>query len=249
MYAPIQTGLLSSASSRVSYIEVQPKKEHQEVSCCFWQLENSTILYEDFIYTVLPDGCVDMVFELKSSPAVRGALLMTPGTSTVEVNLGKAFSYVGIRFMPGSWTMDLPEIVGQNKQYGAIGRLSLARYQQRMSGLDNSEIRKILTELLSKLIDNNVVSLNQDIRQLLKRQTEINTVEEMAGVLSLSTRQLRRRVKAATGFTPKDFLKILRFQSALKAHELSAFHDQSHYIKEFRMVTGLTPKQYRSLFS
>ena len=65
-----------------------------------------------------------------------------------------------------------------------------------------------------------------------------------------------RTVPEDIGISPKQYLKIIRFQSAiflkqknnnLNMTELSyesGYLDQSHFINDFKSLSGLTPKQY-----
>ena len=58
------------------------------------------------------------------------------------------------------------------------------------------------------------------------------------------------------GLTPKGFLKIIRFQKAIKeiaaskkadwtgiAYD-SGYYDQAHFINDFKAFSGYTPEQY-----
>jgi AraC-like DNA-binding protein len=66
----------------------------------------------------------------------------------------------------------------------------------------------------------------------------------MAGITHLSPRQLQRTLKRTTGFSPHDFLKVLRLQQSLKQYNLDRYTDQSHFIRSFKKITGYTPTEY-----
>ncbi len=63
-----------------------------------------------------------------------------------------------------------------------------------------------------------------------------------------------KRFRRAVGTTPKHFASIVRLQAVLKAHascgsltELayrSGYFDQSHFIRDFRTMTGLSPRAF-----
>lgn len=72
--------------------------------------------------------------------------------------------------------------------------------------------------------------------------------------LGVSERQLERRFAATVGVSPKTYIRILRFNEALRlmkthryptlasiAHELN-FADQSHFIRDLKAFSGVTPK-------
>lgn len=73
---------------------------------------------------------------------------------------------------------------------------------------------------------------------------------------SCSERHFRRRFQETTGYSPKQFLRITRFEKALEklnnrmvgpltgiAYECG-YTDQSHFIREFREFAGVTPSAY-----
>lgn len=79
-------------------------------------------------------------------------------------------------------------------------------------------------------------------------------IEKIASMCALSSPQFRKRFNAEVGMSPKEYCKILRFNSALRvtkqfpnlslteiAHSLGYF-DQSHFIKDFKSITSHPPK-------
>jgi AraC-like DNA-binding protein len=92
---------------------------------------------------------------------------------------------------------------------------------------------------------------------LMSDFTKATSLKELADNSFLSTRQFERRFKEFSGFTPKLFLRIARFNSALKgtfagkpltqiAYD-SGYYDQSHFIHEFQKFSGCNPKDYFKL--
>lgn len=85
----------------------------------------------------------------------------------------------------------------------------------------------------------------------------VNTIAARHGV---STRYLQKLFITYTGLSPNLFLKIARFQKSLpllleKQELLTAiayhcgYYDQSHFIKDFRSFTGLSPSHFQPLLS
>lgn len=84
-------------------------------------------------------------------------------------------------------------------------------------------------------------------------------IAEVCGRIGVNKRTFERRFAAETGLLPKQFAKIMQFQSSLK--QLSekdydkltdivyenGFSDQSHFIKVFKAYTGKTPKAFSKM--
>lgn len=101
MYRPRQVGVLRKFNGSVVYREFRPARI--DLAYCFWELRTRKKLSEDFNYLVLPDGCVDLVFDISDTPGFTNMLAMTPNTTAIELNLGRSFACVGVRLLPGSW--------------------------------------------------------------------------------------------------------------------------------------------------
>jgi len=114
----------------------------------------------------------------------------------------------------------------------------IAYFSRRAAGVDPPKISSI------------------DIVSHLKSANDDNTIHHLAKAFKISERQLERRFRTATGFGPKQFLRISRFEKAVElihqvdggnlsgiAFELN-YADQSHFIREFREYAGYTPKRF-----
>jgi transcriptional regulator GlxA family with amidase domain len=81
-------------------------------------------------------------------------------------------------------------------------------------------------------------------------------IAELANEVSLSERQLERLFREHVGTRPKLFARVARMQAALQTLSMSparaacaaaasaaGFSDQPHWVREFRALTGLTPRE------
>ncbi len=109
-----------------------------------------------------------------------------------------------------------------------------------------------------KLIANPFVdySVNSILQQ--PHQLAMNRLSEKVGY---SQKHLIKIFKEHVGVTPKVFLRIIRFQKAIKEIEInrsanwtsiafeSGYYDQAHFINDFREFSGFTPGQFLKMKS
>jgi len=90
--------------------------------------------------------------------------------------------------------------------------------------------------------------------QLVEQQIRDLRLPNLLGDLDVSERQLERRFTACVGVSPKTYVRIRRFNEALRlmktrryptlasiAYELN-FADQSHFIRDLKAFSRVTPK-------
>lgn len=80
------------------------------------------------------------------------------------------------------------------------------------------------------------------------------SIEILAGISCLGKKQYGRLFREYVGMNPKEYGRIARFQRALRMMQLGSrdyagiayangYSDQSHFIRDFRQFSGMTPKQ------
>lgn len=82
------------------------------------------------------------------------------------------------------------------------------------------------------------------------------TMEQLSGKIGFSRKHFIKIFKEHVGVTPKSFLKIMRFQKAIREIEGrtrvdwhtvaldTGYYDQAHFINDFRDFSGFTPKRF-----
>ncbi|MDN3586459.1 helix-turn-helix domain-containing protein [Pedobacter aquatilis] len=257
LYTPIQP-TVKQLGSAVSYIEILPDSHLQPYIYCFWELETNHPLTEQFNYRVVADGCIDIFFDLNNP---NESYVMGFCKKYTEFELGNLFHYVGIRFLPTMFPMLFN-----------INAKDLSNLAQNLDGIIPSIAKFIsdnFTKHSTKLYRANL--LNTFFKNYINHhrftydsrvQNAINIILKNFGVLNiekdldvgLSSRQLRRLFEYYIGDSQKAFCQVVRFQNILKAkpslQSLKAnklfldqgYHDQAHFIKNFKNFYGVTPK-------
>jgi len=129
--------------------------------------------------------------------------------------------------------------------------------------LDNTDLDKrielIEIFLLNRLMKNEKKSFKVDkvahILTSIKKNPFENDLGNIAVKHGISSRYLHKLIFQNTGLSPTAFTKINRFQYSLKliaknkqpltaiAYD-SGYFDQSHFIRDFKSFTGVTPSAY-----
>ncbi len=90
----------------------------------------------------------------------------------------------------------------------------------------------------------------------LREARGIVSVQDLADEAGLSLRQFQRRFQALTGLNPKHYARICRIGQAVHRKELEpgaswtelalecGYADQSHFIRDFKALTGSLPRDF-----
>ncbi len=150
--------------------------------------------------------------------------------------------------MPGVWQEEREQL-----QYGLLdrpyqGALPINDAAQKIVGQPFEQQQSVLIAFVEQLAEKCVVAPNPTTEKIFQNLDEITSVSDMAETTNVSPRQLQRILKKTTGFTPHDFLKVLRLQQSLNGKDTWSYADQSHFIHSFRKATGYTPGKFSKKF-
>ncbi len=98
------------------------------------------------------------------------------------------------------------------------------------------------------LIVNGIMSFIRESRGMI-------TVDTICDRFSINAKYLERRFSEYIGMPPKSFLRIVRFQNALDTYNRASgsltdlsldcgYYDQSHFIRDVKEFSGLTPQEF-----
>jgi AraC-like DNA-binding protein len=233
----------------MGYQETQPTRTLSEFIEAYWLYENDSDV--DDSIPIMPDGCMDIIFDLTSDDI----LVYGPATSAKTVTMNPGQRLFGIRFCPGMLPLFIkyPADVLQD----AIVRLESVSHEThaKLARLDISGSPKATVTIVNTFFEEELSKLQahpilRDLSTGLPSRDA--SVKALANRLGVSVRQLERVFRKYVGLTPKRFLKIHRFQSIRwgakdrksSYAELSAqygYVDQSHMNKEYKQLAQTTP--------
>jgi AraC-like DNA-binding protein len=236
----------------VPYVEIAPSAALRPWVECFWTRNDDAPSGE---HRILPDGCADLVFDL------RGGESVVVGTMTKPLFLpeGERSDFVGVRFRPGRAAaflrMPLAEITDARVPLGMIWKgWSDGILERRVELLAMLE-----TELLRRLDPDRDRRVDAAVEQIVTNGGNVR-IDTLAREIGISRQHLARQFLHHVGVSPKTFARVMRFRAltdnlhgsdvgwadvdwAGKALE-HGFYDQSHLIGDFRELAGTTPDAF-----
>ncbi|MDA7426003.1 helix-turn-helix domain-containing protein [Thalassococcus lentus] len=244
IYDPKGNGKDKSVDT-VTFVEAEPPEALRGIVHRYLWLKTDAPLAQDYRFHALPDACTYVVFDQRVR-TVAGVTKLR--AQSEEFNLGRVFHFVNIRFLPGVWQEARhPAVHGLvETPYAGLLPLQEVNAQLDQPGLDACV--PVLSDFVTGLVRDGIVARNPITEAIFAHLDDVKSVADMARATGLSARQLQRRLKQSTGFSPHDFLKVLRLQQSLNGEDTWSYADQSHFIHSFRNATGYTPGRYAKKF-
>jgi AraC-like DNA-binding protein len=168
----------------------------------------------------------------------------------IRFRVGAAYPFVGI---------PLVEVVNQTSLLDLLGAEQILPLYERVAQAATlqEQIAYLEAWLLQRLAQGKTAdklvwySLGQ-----IQQQHGLLSMEALAQHLNISQRQLERLYQLQVGVTPKLYARLLRVENARQALKQNidysltdlglqlGFYDQSHFIREFKAIVGMTPGGY-----
>ena len=122
-----------------------------------------------------------------------------------------------------------------------------ANNKQRITHLENF--------LIKRLIQNNEFERIEHAIKIIENSKGQLKAQDIAHEVCLGIKQFERTFSKYVGINPKKYASIVRFQNVIQMktkHKKSmtqlaldnGYYDQSHFIHDFKSITGLTPKAF-----
>lgn len=257
----------------MKYSEIQPCEQLKPYVKCYFVFESETEMeiedtvfpsgHMEFIFnlgTGIWKSAVKDVF-IKTPPVELWGQLTQP----LAIQAMGKNQMLGVRFHSDSPGYFLKEEISEfNNQIADLRDLLGASVKQLHEQLLNipslkKKIELIENFLIRRMMDSKKrsgkIALVSHIMSDMKQRSFTDKVETVASRYDISPRYLQNLFLQSTGVTPKLFGKINRFQHSLglinqKNNSLTniayeaGYFDQSHFIREFKSFTGVTPSSY-----
>lgn len=258
----------------MNYYTLPPPPQLARFVKAFWVLEHNVLRGQPYLHRTLADGFAELVFHYKG----RFYEIISPEFTTPSFSSGihgqsqtfrrfvirEDFGIFGVYLypfaMPSLFGIPANEVTNEMPDLRTLlGNKGAELEEKMMEASGNPERVKIISSFLEASLAKNRASepaVFSVINHIIENKGVTN-VQELAAQNFLSTRQFERKFKAFSGFSPKLFSRITRFQSALGAYgnrdksltEIAyecGYYDQSHFIHDFKAFSGQHPRHYFS---
>lgn len=230
----------------------------------FWTFRQERLagFSEEYMHS---SGGFGLVFNFGDAPTLDAKPLTEPvfldGANTRSRRMGFVgkVDLLGIRFAVGQARpflgLPLSELCDTVALLEALRKPDLLALHGRLSESSRLSERVGLLEawLMNRLTTGKTSSALIPISLAHLRQQTL-PIPQLAQELGVSQRQLERLYAAQVGMSPKHYARLVRVDGArvaLKGAQSAAgvavdygFYDQSHFIREFSAVVGMTPAAY-----
>lgn len=228
---------------------------------------------------ILPSGEMELVINLledatrmydRDDPnrcqTFRGALVSGAHSGYQVIDTAEQASVIGVHFKPGGafpfLRMPAGELRDTTVSLDALWGRSAVDLRDRLLGAPTHQARFEILEqvLLAELLRGTARNApNRAVELALRRfllAPEMTTIASVREQIGLSSRRFIQVFRDETGFTPKVFCRIRRFQQVLDRVEGSktvewtkvaldsGYFDQAHFNHDFRAFSGIHPSAY-----
>jgi len=228
---------------KLTFKLVEPDRSLADFVYCFSSLQN--ISHQNNA-VVIPNGKVDLIFSKLNDNTFTVALL---GLETKPKSINHEVSnFFAVSFNPFAieyiFNDSIADILNSGK-----------KLESNFWGITADDLKDFdnfcekITQKISEILPNKTDERKRRLFQLIFESNGEIPIKEISEKISWSPRQINRYFNKQFGLSLKAYCKILRFQGSLshiKDGELYPqlnFTDQSHFIKEIKQLSGVSPKE------
>jgi AraC-like DNA-binding protein len=248
----------------MKYNIIRPSAQLQNLVQCFWTLESQQDEITPKDYFLMADSCPEIIFQYNGgfkNYAMQSARMRFQHSIHNKFDVGGKVGFFGVRLQPhaSSQLLNIPasELAEQVFDFSTLFKQAGENLTDQVYHSINTadRVARVSAFLTKKAAGNTTDPIKCFVDQVVNCAGRVN-VSTMQRESGLSTKQFERRFKAITGFPPKYFARIVRFQSVKDKYCSNRFktltnlayscdyYDQSHFNREFKEFSGVQPLQY-----
>ena len=250
------------------YKEYKPNRILSKYIECYWFANSDKPPFREKEY-LIPDRTIELMFnfgdpysqilnnkkiDIKGSHVIgiREKSLVISQTRKqdffcIRFKLGGIYPFFKIPahlFANGFYTLE--ELFGKEFNFIEERLYEISNNNERIIFIENFLLGKLQANLSEYIFVENCISILQDS----------NKINGLASRLGSNYKTLERKFKQVLGLTPEELLKINRFNNAVlamysckfdsltKIAYACGYYDQSHFVREFKHLTDMSPKEF-----
>ncbi|MES2748636.1 MAG: helix-turn-helix domain-containing protein [Bacteroidota bacterium] len=241
----------------------------------FWSLEDFETTSPHSKERVFPDGCIELIFHYgdhfkkiyqngtntqQPKSFIHGQI-----TSYIELEATGKIGVFSARFKPNGLQSFIDFDVAQlTDTTMTVAEVWKEKGKELVTTILKATSNEMRVEILERFLETKLKESKKNDETIdfcvdaIVNSNGTIAIEKLTDELDISKRQLERKFQAIVGLNLKMFSRITRFNFALQLIEKKefdgftkvaydgGFYDQAHFIKDFKDLTGLNPKQYFS---
>lgn len=257
----------------MEYFVTKPSVQLSKFVKQYWTIESCVADNQIHTQRIVPNGLQELAFYLGDRPIStdtaksisENAIITGHLREFYDLNISGKLSVFSITFKPQGLSMffnvPLNEIYNKNVPFKYLFKYDTVGLEHKLFEANSFIERIIIIEnFLLGILARSANKYDYDRIEhsigVINRTRGLVNVDFLASQTCLSRKQFERIFSQYVGTTPKQFLKTIRFQNTLdiksknKSSNLTdltyrcGYFDQSHMIKDFQKLAGMTPKQY-----
>lgn len=231
----------------LEYKRIKPDKLLADFVESFWLLKNHSGIVKNIV--ILPDGRIDLFFSQSATEPFHITL------SGLETQPDQATLATKTIMFAISFKLLATEYIFQNTVSDLLDNATyLPANFWNFTATDLNDFDcfcEKATEKIQSLLPQKIDSRKQKLFDFVYSSNGTITVKELSEKVFWSSRQINRYFNQQFGLSLKTYCNILRFRASFqhikdgRLFPQQNFADQSHFIREVKKLSGVSPKKLR----
>ncbi len=252
------------SSPEVESKEEKPDERLRDWIQSIWLFRWNLCEGEEILVEAMPNNCPSVILQRKTDEKWTGSKLVGPIKSLYRYAIRGAGGMIGVRFEPGALfdfigkplsmlvdTVDGIELVFGEHATEIVNKvLSLSDFEEQVALLNKRLLERCPPRMSAQA---------RRVKKLCRHISDdvsLVRVDDLIRISRMSERSLQRLFSKYVGVSPKHAIRVIRFQETLQTMKRGdsidwvqlavglGYFDQSHFINDFRDMTGCAPADF-----